>query len=294
MLFELGVVSPAAQQRLAQQRARQQERLKKEAEHRRAAIEKRKTQQPPLYDPTVRPPVIGGGPKIGRPGVKPIGGKKYGLEYGGYRPGIKGLGDTYSNWYYNVYLPMIMQQQQQRCPAGYTLQRQYDGTVACVPVQQYPYGQSGSYYGSQYGYMSAQQCVAQGGLYDSFSGQCTPRSGAAQYQYPSYYGGQYNYGSQYGYGGGYMSAQQCVAQGGLYDSFNGQCSRPGQATTLTGSTPNVLGVAKWTAVQQLNNAGFAVWLLSENGIPQGTPTDYNPKRVQIVVQNGIVTSMQNG
>ena len=53
-------------------------------------------------------------------------------------------------------------------------------------------------------------------------------------------------------------------------------------------------MAKWTAVSALNNAGFTVWLLAENNIPQGNPTGYDARRVQIIVNNGIVTTAQVG
>ena len=128
-------------------------------------------------------------------------------------------------------------------------------------------------------YMTPQQCVNQGGLWNSFDNSCTAS----------------NYGSGYGYGGyGYgESPQQCVGQGGLWDSFSGMCSSASQGYA-TGAMPNVLGQSMGTAVSMLNNAGYNAWLLSLNGIPQGYPTDYNPRRVQLVVSNNMVTATEVG
>ena len=204
---------------------------------------------------------------------------------------IEGLGATnsaYSNWYYTQYLPNYYSQQyQQQCPAGYTMQTSANGTRTCVPQQaynqQYAYPMS-QYYTPGYGYgynnpsyaANPQQCAAQGGLFDSFSNTCSSSNQGQQY-----------YGQAYG-----ASPQQCAGQGGLWDSFSGQCSVVGAGVST--SVPNVIGVAKWTAVQMLNNAGYTVWLSAENGISQGTPADWQTKRVRIVVNNGVVTQSQIG
>lgn len=168
----------------------------------------------------------------------------------------------YYQWYWNTYLPYYYQQQQRtvQCPSGYTLQN-----GQCVQ----------SYYGYQY----------------------------PQYNYAQQYGYNYQQGCQAGVVGCYQqgayaaSPQQCVGQGGLWDSFSNSCTPAGGGATqaaVGSGYPNVLGMEKWTAVRALNNAGYNVWLLSENGIPQGTPTDYNARRVQITVNNGAVTYVSLG
>lgn len=197
---------------------------------------------------------------------------------------MSGLGQVssssqYYQWYINSYLPWYYAQQRiPRCPSGYTY---VNGSCQAPAMPQYNYQQQYQY---GYGY-SPQQCAQQGGLWDSFTGRCSSAN-PYQQQYQQPYG--------YGYTG---NPQQCVQSGGLWDSFSNSCTSPsgGAATAAVGTGyPNVLGMAKWTAVSMLNNAGYSVWLLSEEGIPQGSPTDYQPKRVQIVVQNGVVTQVQVG
>lgn len=184
---------------------------------------------------------------------------------------ISGLGA----WPYTGLIP--------ECPSGYQWQMQANGQGACVAPQpwfqnpQYgPYGANQAVYYAR----DPQSCVRSGGMWDSFNNQCLPMNS--------------NYTPGYGYvtpSAG--SPSGCIAQGGLWDSFSTQCSIGGQSTAAQ-TMPNVLGAQKWNAVALLNNAGYSVWLLSENGIPQGSPSDYNPRRVQIIVINGVVTATQVG
>ena len=152
------------------------------------------------------------------------------------------------------------------------------------PYQNYNYNPyyNGSYYGSgysypyygsgygtslnqsstpQYTYTNYQGCVGSGGLWDSFANACTQvNTGFNPYSYES---------TPYGYGGGYIASQ-------------------------TGAMPQVVGLSMGSGVAELNQAGYTVWLISQNGIPQGTPPGYVQNRAVITVNNGIITSVYQG
>lgn len=123
-----------------------------------------------------------------------------------------------------------------------------------------PYNGSAPY--PQYQYETYQQCVGSGGDWDSFANACTGQNTSFNpYSYEA---------TPYGYGG-YGAPQTGFA-----------------------SMPSVVGMAYATGVSTLNSAGFNVWLLSNNGIPQGTPPGYVPNRAVITVNNNIITSVYQG
>ncbi len=127
------------------------------------------------------------------------------------------------------------------------------------------------------------------------------------YQYPPNYGYQQSY-NPYGYmqypqqyipyGGTDYGAIQCNQYGGIYNAFTQSCSSGAQNYSTssygTGAPPNVIGQSMNAGVQALNYAGYAVWLLNQDGISAGAPVDYQPGRVQIAVANGLITQQSVG
>ncbi len=181
-------------------------------------------------------------------------------------------------WYGTTYLPQKYNQQQaltilQNHPLFNVYGIQNQGQSAAQSY--YPYGSGNySYWGYNYPYYGYQN----------------------QYQAP-----YTNYQRYIPYGGIDQGVIACNQQGGTYDAFNMTCSavtgQPPYGNTVTGypaNLPNVTGVAKWSAVAQLNGAGYTVWLLNEDGIPQGTPPGYDARRVNITVANGVVTGASIG
>ena len=77
------------------------------------------------------------------------------------------------------------------------------------------------------GYISPQQCAQQGGLWDSFSNQCS----SPQAQSPAPY-------SPFPQ----SSIQQCTQQGGYWDGFVGRCVGGGQVSPYAAYQPAVLSV----------------------------------------------------
>ncbi len=183
-------------------------------------------------------------------------------------------------WYATAYLPSYLNQQQVysmllKSPfySQYGLPITYPQNTNLYPYGgQYPYQQSYPY----------QQ----------------------QYQYPQqYYQQPYQYQipvtppHYVPYGGTDTGAVQCNQAGGIYDAFAMTCSTGGTSTGSTygtGAPPNVVGQTMYTAVQTLNNNGWNVWLLNQDGISGGVPQDYQPNRVQISVANNYVTSQSVG
>lgn len=186
-------------------------------------------------------------------------------------------------WYATVYLPQYYNQQQ----ALSILQRNPLYNVYGLPsqYQQYQYPQTVYPYGSS-----------------NYTYQQYNNPYYGQYQQPYYaqpaFSQPYNYQTQYpgyNYFGGSTGVVQCNQQGGTYDAVTGACSvNTNYYNQYSSSIPSVTGQSKWQAVATLNAAGWTVWLLNEDGIPQGVPQDYNPRRVQITVANGVVTGEQVG
>ena len=87
-----------------------------------------------------------------------------------------------------------------------------------------------------------------------------------------------------------LSPQQCSAFGCTQYCGNSTYSM----APATGTLPNVIGQSEWAAAQALEAAGYNLWITSTNGVAQSMPTDWNPKRVLMTVNNGIVTSTQVG
>ncbi len=141
----------------------------------------------------------------------------------------------------------------------------------------YPYG-SANYTWGQYNYP-----------YYGYQNQFTPTPVQAQYQ-------------QYiPYGEIDPGVIACNQQNGIYDATTQTCSA-GSGSAPYGNTvigiadqlPNVVGKPKWVAVAALNGAGYRVWLSNEDGVSGGVPPDYDPRRVDITVQGGVVTGASVG
>lgn len=186
-------------------------------------------------------------------------------------------------WYAIEYLPRYYNQQQ-------IIQKLLQNPLYSTFGLPYPYSQVNPYapqtYGSGY--------YPYGGYQPGY-----------QNNYPYYgYGNSYTPEYPYAYASwqGAQGADACQAQGGQYDYFQRACysitGQPPYGNVVTGTyqdaPPNVIGRPKWEAVATLNGAGFGIWLLNEDGIPQGVPPGYDPRRVDIAVANGIVTSASVG
>jgi hypothetical protein len=205
-------------------------------------------------------------------------------EWEGFQ-GMGGLGITpaparqgtkaWWQWYATQYLPQYYSQQQIQQYVVTSPYYQYFGSpysIGSVPpvnvYEQQPYQYNNYPY---FGY----------GSYNPYQYQ--------QYQppYTSYYGSQ--------------GPSNCATQGGYWDYGQNSCNsitgQPPYSSTVygpTGSPPNVIGTPMWSAVATLNAAGYNIWLLNQDSVSQGVPPGYSQNRVDISVQNGVVTAAAVG
>lgn len=205
-----------------------------------------------------------------------------GAPRGPYPYGTK----SYWQWYATIYLPRYYNNQQ----IIQLLQRSPLYNLYGMP---FPYNTGGN----PYGYNPYQYQTGYPG--PGFPGVSYP---SYPYGYPPSYGyGQYYdpYSQPYGQAQltqyvGEQGAQNCAAQGGIWDYFQQACGIVGNTVVSSGDTPNVVGQPKWSAVSYLNQLGYRVWLLNEDGISQGVPQDYDPRRIEITVTDGKVSGQAVG
>lgn len=153
--------------------------------------------------------------------------------------------------------------------------------------------------------------AAGSGGYGGYGGYSYPTPSVYNYT-PQYYGGAYTGSYGYPYTGGYPTYgnPQCTSQGFVYNPATGTCAAPAANPYIYDPTgaysnyynptgysyqsatpPNVIGQPMQVGVNAINQAGFTAWLDYQDGISQGPPTDgYNPRRVQINTNGGVISS----
>ncbi len=175
-------------------------------------------------------------------------------------------------WYATVYLPQYYNQQQIQ---------QY---VAASPY----YSLFGSPFGG-YGYTPGYYPQSYQQPYNQYAYN-------NPYQYQQY-GYPYNYQPGYQYYYGDQGPSQCQAQNGYWDYGQNACYQTGYNQTQFNPTtqpPNVVGMPEGAAIAALNSAGFNVWEINVDGQSRGAPPGYSQNRVDISVQNGVVTAAAVG
>ncbi len=203
-------------------------------------------------------------------------------------PSMAGLGDDidtsspeYAAWYYNTYVPWYQAQQ----AARYAAQQYQPG---------YQYQQQGYQQPYQYGYQSYTQqpgaydeaaqnaCMIQGGRWQDTGHGFACSVGGASFANPTQL-----------YAG---NPQACAGQGGYWDAFSNQCvSRVGVANQPAAvNPPNVIGTPAQQAMNALTAQGWTP-RVTRNGYQRyATTYDYNPRRVNLEIDNGYVSNARVG
>ena len=126
-----------------------------------------------------------------------------------------------------------------------------------------------------------------------YQAQQAARYAAVQYQPGYQYQQPYGYGQQQPYA---SNPQACAGQGGYWDAFSNQCtSRVGVANQPAAVTPpNVIGTPAQQAMNALTAQGWTP-RVSRNGYQRYTLNyDYNPRRVNLEIDNGYVSNVTVG